>query len=42
MCLKKKPRLELLSRHYECKKCGAVSTEKKKLCKPKKPETTAC
>ena len=35
MCIKKKPRIELEVGYYLCKKCGAVSSREKKVCKPK-------
>ena len=35
MCLKKKPRALPIAGAYRCKKCGAVASKKKKLCKPK-------
>jgi hypothetical protein len=36
MCLKDKPKKSGKAGDFACKKCGAVASKKKKLCKPKK------
>lgn len=38
MCIKDKPRKAPKPGKFECKKCGAVSKNKDKVCKPRKIE----